>query len=76
MGMYVAEQLAAQGTECQDNAHVLTGSEEALPDPYFRNHSVLSISLSLMSKVTSSHQPYLIMFWFVTSPDSSCSLPD
>lgn len=76
MGMYVSEQPAAQGTECQGNAHAFTGSEEALPNPYFRNHSVLSVSLSLMPKVTSSNQPYLIMFWFVTSSDNSFSLPD
>lgn len=45
MGMYIAEQLAAQCTECQGNAHVVTGSEEGLPHPYFSDHSALPISL-------------------------------
>lgn len=45
IGMYVAEQLAAQCTECQGKAHVVTESEEGLPYLYFSNHSILPNSL-------------------------------
>lgn len=38
--MYLAEHPAAEGTECQSNGHIGSGSDKVVLYPYFSSHSV------------------------------------